>query len=242
MDPYDLFKIVWRRRPIWDEREAQPLAERLARISPERMTSQMRRPPGKPPYALHAKTYRGATPRLVWVTKPAPKVPIEAVHETRVLPLFLSRFLVLKGDGRNPKTQYRHSGNPPWRVSNLPRKTLINFPMILPESGVPYNGRDPFPQETRCVPTRNAAQRKKELPMTTCPHCMGAGCLHCRERHLEQSRLVRRSLLTDDDRRALCIFTKPLILASQSKPCASARSAMPAALRFNSVLPANYHL
>ena len=78
--------------------------------------------------------------------------------------------------------------------------------------------------------------------MTTCPHCMGAGCLHCRERHLEQSRLVRRSLLTDDDRRALCIFTKPLILASQSKPCASARSAMPAALRFNSVLPANYHL
>ena len=78
--------------------------------------------------------------------------------------------------------------------------------------------------------------------MIACPHCLGAGCLHCRERHLEQSRLVRRSLLTDADRIALCIFTKPLILASQSKPCVSTRSARPAALRFNSVLPANYRL
>src|ERR1039457_6472388 len=104
-------------------------------------------------------------PRLVWVTKPAPKVPIEAVHEIRVPPLFLSRFLVLKGDGSNPKTRYRHSGNPPWHLRNLPRKAVINFPMILPESGFPesgasHNGRDPFPQETRCVPTRNAAKEK----------------------------------------------------------------------------------
>jgi hypothetical protein len=78
--------------------------------------------------------------------------------------------------------------------------------------------------------------------MIACPHCLGAGCLHCRERHMEQSRLVRRSLLTDDDRRVLCIFTKPLILASQSKPCASTRSARPAAFLGNCVLPANYHL
>ena len=78
--------------------------------------------------------------------------------------------------------------------------------------------------------------------MLSCPHCMGAGCIHCKELHVEQSRLRRRSLLTDDDRRALCIFTKPLILASQRNPCASARSARPAAYQFNSVLPANYHL
>jgi hypothetical protein len=32
--------------------------------------------------------------------------------------------------------------------------------MILLESGLPYNGRDPFPQETRRVPTRNAAKEK----------------------------------------------------------------------------------
>jgi hypothetical protein len=71
---------------------------------------------------------------------------------------------------------------------------------------------------------------------------MGAGCLHCHEWQVEQSRLVRRSLLNDDDRRALCIFTKPLILASQRKPCASIRSARPLAFLSNSVLPANYHL
>jgi hypothetical protein len=78
--------------------------------------------------------------------------------------------------------------------------------------------------------------------MLSCPHCMGAGCLHCHEWQVEQSRLVRRSLLNDDDRRALCIFTKPLILASQRKPCASIRSARPLAFLCNSVLPANYCL
>jgi hypothetical protein len=72
---------------------------------------------------------------------------------------------------------------------------------------------------------------------------MGVGCVHCRERHLEQSRIARqRSLLTDEDRRLLCIFTKPLVLASQRNPCASTRSARPTAVLMNFVLPANYHL
>ena len=80
--------------------------------------------------------------------------------------------------------------------------------------------------------------------MISCPHCMGTGCIHCKELHAELSRLVRRSRLNDDDRRALCIFTQPLILASQRKPCASVpnRSARPLAFLNNSVLPANYHL
>ena len=80
--------------------------------------------------------------------------------------------------------------------------------------------------------------------MPNCPHCMGTGCLHCKELRAEQSRLVRRSRLNDDDRRALCIFTKPLILASQRKPYApvSNPSARPLAFLGNSVLPADYHL
>ena len=71
---------------------------------------------------------------------------------------------------------------------------------------------------------------------------MGEGCIHCKELHAELSRLVRRSRLNDDERRSLCIFTKPLTLASQRKPCASIRSARSAAILGNSVLPANYHL
>ena len=78
--------------------------------------------------------------------------------------------------------------------------------------------------------------------MTNCPHCMGAGCLHCHEWHVELSRLRRRSLLTDDDRRSLCIFVKPLILASQRTPCVSIRSARPTARLVNSVLPASFCL
>ena len=71
---------------------------------------------------------------------------------------------------------------------------------------------------------------------------MGTGCIHCHEWHVELSHRRRRSRLTDDDRRSLCLFVKPLILASQRKPCASHRSASPAAVLVNSVLPANFSL
>jgi hypothetical protein len=39
--------------------------------------------------------------------------------------------------------------------------------------------------------------------MTTCPHCLGPGCVHCRERAAEASGRRRRSLLTNAERERL---------------------------------------
>jgi hypothetical protein len=39
--------------------------------------------------------------------------------------------------------------------------------------------------------------------MTTCPHCLGGGCLHCRERAAEASGRQRRSRLTNEERERL---------------------------------------
>jgi hypothetical protein len=80
--------------------------------------------------------------------------------------------------------------------------------------------------------------------MTTCPHCLSAGCVHCHELQVEQSRLRRRSLLTDNDRRTLCLFVRPLIIAAEQKRPAAAtfHGTRPPAVLHNSVLPANFHL
>ena len=39
--------------------------------------------------------------------------------------------------------------------------------------------------------------------MTTCPHCLGAGCPHCREHAAEASGQRRCSRLTQEEREAL---------------------------------------
>jgi hypothetical protein len=44
-----------------------------------------------------------------------------------------------------------------------------------------------------------------------CGHCLNAGCVHCRDARLENARVRRqRSGLTDAQRIALEIFTRPL--------------------------------
>ena len=42
-----------------------------------------------------------------------------------------------------------------------------------------------------------------EFSAQTCPQCLGATCLHCREKRQEAARRPRRSQLTPDERREL---------------------------------------
>ena len=42
-----------------------------------------------------------------------------------------------------------------------------------------------------------------EFSAQTCPHCLGATCIHCREKRQEAASRPRRSKLTPDERRAL---------------------------------------
>jgi len=71
-----------------------------------------------------------------------------------VLPLFLSRFLVLKLTGSNPETKNGVGENRIGPASEFASKEPFEFPRV------PYNGLVPFLEKTRRVPTRNAAQRK----------------------------------------------------------------------------------
>ena len=73
--------------------------------------------------------------------------------------------------------------------------------------------------------------------MTTCPHCMGAGCLHCREKRAEAHSLRRRSSLTDADRIALGLFVRPPRVRPER---ARVPAPAPAPAAFNAVLPASY--
>jgi hypothetical protein len=43
-----------------------------------------------------------------------------------------------------------------------------------------------------------------------CQHCLGGGCIHCRELLAEMSGRQRRSRLDDAGRIALGLFTRPL--------------------------------
>ncbi len=73
--------------------------------------------------------------------------------------------------------------------------------------------------------------------MTTCNHCMGRGCIHCREHHAELSSQQRRSRLTEAEREALGLF--PLRRPKRPKP-ARPPSPVYGAHRMVSVLPADY--
>jgi hypothetical protein len=44
----------------------------------------------------------------------------------------------------------------------------------------------------------------------SCHHCLGLGCVHCREQQAEKSFQQRRSRLSEPDRIALGLFTRPL--------------------------------
>ena len=71
----------------------------------------------------------------------------------------------------------------------------------------------------------------------TCPHCLGCNCIHCREHRAELSCQRRRSRLTDDERRALRLFVRPLRFQT-SRPTAPVQGAH----RMVPVLPANFAL
>jgi len=74
----------------------------------------------------------------------------------------------------------------------------------------------------------------------TCPHCLGPGCLHCREYYAERSRFGRaRSRLTPQDRRDLQLLPRrPLrFLPPGSCPPPTRRRGIGLA-----VLPADFHL
>ena len=74
--------------------------------------------------------------------------------------------------------------------------------------------------------------------MTTCPHCLGGNCIHCREHRAELSFQQRRSRLTDDERRALGLFVRPLRVRQTALPTTPVHQAygmMP-------VLPADFSL
>jgi len=72
----------------------------------------------------------------------------------------------------------------------------------------------------------------------TCPHCLGPGCVHCRERAAELSRQRRRSRLTDTERQALEVmprrglrFALPGVTPEPRRRCLG-----------TPVLPANFRL
>jgi hypothetical protein len=44
--------------------------------------------------------------------------------------------------------------------------------------------------------------------MTICPHCLGSGCIHCRETVAERAVIHRRSALNAADRRLLGLMPR----------------------------------
>jgi hypothetical protein len=73
--------------------------------------------------------------------------------------------------------------------------------------------------------------------VTTCNHCLGRGCIHCREHQAELAGQQRRSRLTEADREALGLFAR--LRPKRPKP---ARPASPVhgAHPMVSVLPADF--
>jgi hypothetical protein len=74
--------------------------------------------------------------------------------------------------------------------------------------------------------------------MTTCPHCLGGNCIHCGEHRAELSFQRRRSRLTEDERRALGLFVRPLRVRQKAPPTAPVHQTH----RMVPVLPANFSL
>jgi hypothetical protein len=72
-----------------------------------------------------------------------------------------------------------------------------------------------------------------------CPHCLGGGCIHCREQLAEMSTRQRRSRLDDAGRMALGLFTRPL-RRKQKKPRANVRVRVSDCA--NPVLPSGFSL
>ncbi len=73
----------------------------------------------------------------------------------------------------------------------------------------------------------------------TCPHCLNAGCIHCRERAAERSLQRRRSRLNDDDRRLLGLMPRrPLRFLPPGRPPPKPRRRGIGL----AVLPADFHL
>jgi len=74
--------------------------------------------------------------------------------------------------------------------------------------------------------------------MTTCPHCLGSSCIHCREHRRELNRRPRRSRLTEEDRRALGLFLRRPLRAARI----GSRATVQGAHRMTPVLPADFSL
>ena len=70
---------------------------------------------------------------------------------------------------------------------------------------------------------------------------MGAGCIHCREKRLEQTRQGRqRARLTDEERRALGLVVQPLVPRFVPRP--RVRNPPRPVFGLQSVLPAHFRL
>ncbi len=77
--------------------------------------------------------------------------------------------------------------------------------------------------------------------MTTCNHCLGRGCIHCREHQAELASHQRRSRLTEADREVLGLYPRQRPKRQKQQPQRSIASVY-GAHRMVSVLPANFTL